>query len=601
MGGLIGASTLPSRRGKAGRVAVLMFAAAAWCSAASAELPARPNFSEQIAPVVFQHCVPCHRPEGSGPFPLATYTDVRRHAAQIALVTSRRIMPPWKVEGERGVFVDDRRLSEDQIALFQRWVDQGAVEGDPRRLPPAPTWSGGWQLGPPDLVLESPAYRLRAGGDDMWRNFVIPIPIKARRFIKAWQFLPGNHVVHHATFQFDTTGRSRQLDAKDPQPGYEGLIGLSVQGPDGFFLNWGSGHAPYVAPEGMAWPLEKNTDLVMMLHLRPSGKEEIVRAKLGLYFSDAPSRVPSLVRLTRQHMDIPAGESHYTVVDSYRLDVDVDVHTIAPHAHYLATRIDSFAILPDGSRKPLISIPDWNIHWQDVYRYVQPVSLPAGTTVVMEYVYDNSASNPFNPSTPPKRVRYGQRSSDEMAELFLQVTTKSSADRAKLSAGVRAKVLREEIIGHVKMLEADPNNAALHDDVALLYVEGGDLDRARAHFVETLRINPRSPAAYYNVGSVLLMEGKRQAAADYFDKAIALKPNYGLALERLGAIAHAAGRLELAVAHYERAADAFAAVGDFDRALAVMKSGLELAAENTDTQRRLQRRAVAYSEQRQYE
>ena len=590
------------------RLAVVAAAAAGPIVAASAQstpAPARgtsdrPTFTQHIAPLVFEHCAPCHRPDGSGPFALLTYEDVQRRAQQIALVTTRRIMPPWKPDGEHDVFVGDRRLSDDQIALLARWANEGAVEGDRRFLPPLPTWSGRWQLGPPDLVVTMPPYRLGAGGDDMYRHFVVPMNVDGRRYIKAWQFLPGNRVVHHATLEFDGTGRSRKRDADDPEPGYEGLVAPSVQAPDGYFLDWGPGHTPYVAPEGMAWPLDKNTDLVLMLHLRPSGKEETVQPTLGLYFADAPpTRVPSLLRLTRQHMDIAPGDDHYAVSDSYTLNVDIEAHTIQPHAHYLARRIDAFATLPGGTRQSLISIRDWDFNWQGVYRFAHPVSLPAGTTITMDYLYDNSAANPFNPSSPPRRVTYGQRTADEMAELFLQVTTKTPADRAQLSSSLRTKVLREEIVGHEKMLDADPDNASLHDDVALLHVETGNLDRAIAHFRETLRIRPASAEAHYNVGTALLLQGKVGAAKPSFEQAIRLRPDYALAHERLGAIAQGEDRADLAIDSYERAAEAFAASGDFDRALAAVRSALAVAG-NAETTRRLRARAGAYAQRRPF-
>jgi len=220
-------------------------------------------------------------------------------------------------------------------------------------------------LGEPDLIVQTGTYTLRATGDDMYRNFVLPIPGNETRYVKAWEFLPGNtRVVHHATMQFDTAGVSRELDALDPEPGYEGLIAHSVASPDGFFLDWGPGHSPYVAPDGMAWALRRGTDLVMMMHLRPSGRVETVQGTLGLYFSkEPPTRTPTLVRLTRQNLDIPPGQARYPVIDSVTLPVDVDVYTVQPHAHYLAKEVKGFANLPDGTQRGLIYIRDWNCLW----------------------------------------------------------------------------------------------------------------------------------------------------------------------------------------------------------------------------------------------
>ena len=513
------------------------------------------TFTRDVAPIVFASCSPCHRPEGAAPFPLLTYEDAKTHAAAIVTATRNRIMPPWKPEPGYGQFADERRLSDRQISTIQAWFDNGAIEGDRAQLPPIPKQDSRWVLGEPDLVLQTPPYTLRASGDDIYRNFVVPISVNERRYVRAWQFLPGNpRAVHHATMQFDPTVSSRQLDAQDADPGYEGLIPHSVGSPEGFFLGWLPGHTPYIAPEGMAWPLPQSADLVMMMHLRPTGRVEQVQGSLGLYFSDGPPRLnPVLVRLTRQHMDIPSGERRYVVTDSFRLDADVDVYTVQPHAHYLAREVKSYATRPDGSRTWLIYIRQWDFDWQGVFRYARPEFLPAGTTITMEYTYDNSAENAHNPHMPPRRVTYGERTSEEMAELWLQVVPRDEADRAQLARAVHEKIIREDIIGLEKRLESDPDNAALHDDVALLHAEAGHLDRTSAHFAETLRLMPDSAAAHYNLGNALFREGRRAEAVDHLSKAVALKPDYALAYDALGVASYTDGRIAEAIEYYRRA------------------------------------------------
>jgi Tfp pilus assembly protein PilF/mono/diheme cytochrome c family protein len=513
------------------------------------------TFTRDVAPIVFSACASCHRPDGVAPFSLLTYQDVKSRGARIVAATRDRVMPPWKPEPGYGQFADERRLSDGQIATLRAWFEGGAVEGDPALLPPLPRWSGQWALGEPDLVLRTPPYTLRATGDDVYRNFVLPIGTTPARYVRAWQFLPNTpHVVHHATMQFDPTGSSRRLDAQDPEPGYEGLIPHSVGSPDGFFLGWLPGHTPYIAPEGMAWPLPQQTDLVMMLHLRPSGTTEQVQASLGFYFSDGPPRLnPLLVRLTRQHLDIPPGEPRYLVTDSFKLDRDVDVYTVQPHAHHLAKEVKSFATLPDGTRKWLIYIRHWDFDWQGVFRYARPEFLPAGTTIAMEYTYDNSAENPHNPHRPPRRVTYGERATEEMAELWLQVVPHNAADGPRLAQSVHEKIVREDIVGLEKRLEIDPDNAALHDDVALLHAEAGHLDRTAVHFAETLRLKPDSGAAHYNLGNVLFRQGRRGEAMDHFRRALALMPEYALAHDALGVALYTDGRVDEAIEHYRQA------------------------------------------------
>ncbi len=513
------------------------------------------TFANDVAPILFEACVSCHRPDGSAPFTLLSYEDAKKHADRIAAVTRDRVMPPWMPEPGYGTFADERRLTEEQIRTFREWVDGGAIEGDIGNLPPLPEWSGRWRLGEPDLVIQTLPYDLRATGDDMYRNFVLPVPITESKYVKAWEFLPGNtRVVHHATMEFDPTTTSRHMDSQDHDPGYEGLISHSVMRPDGYFLDWGPGHTPYVAPEGMAWPLHPGTDLVMMLHLRPSGTPETVQATIGLYFSDqAPSITPTIIRLTRQHLDIPPGETQYIVTDSFTLDVDVDVYTVQPHAHYLAREVKGYATLPDGTRKWLIYISDWNFDWQGVYRYENPEFLPMGTTITMEYTYDNSADNPRNPHTPPQRVTYGQRTTDEMAELWLQVVTRRDADRPMLANAVSRKVALEGIRGYEMMIESDPTNVALHNDVALLHAQLGNLDRTEAHFRAVLRIQPTSAPAHHNVGTVLLMQARADEAAAYFRQALTLAPGYARAHHSLAVVLQGQGRLAEAIEHHTHA------------------------------------------------
>jgi Flp pilus assembly protein TadD len=450
-------------------------------------------------------------------------------------------MPPWKPEPGAGEFAGARRLTATEIDLFQRWAAEGGHLGDASVLPPAPDHASPWRLGEPDLIVTMPEpYTVRASGPDVYRNFVIPLALKGRRYVKAWEFRPGNtRVVHHATLQLDTTQSSRRMDkAKaDPEPGYEGLVASSVRSPDGFFLDWAPGHTPFKAPDGIAWPIEANSDLVLMLHLRPTGQQEKVQASVALYLTEVPpTRIPVMLRLNRDGLDIAAGDRDYVVTDSFTLPVDVDVYTVQPHAHYLAREIDSSATLPDASVQRLISIKDWDFDWQDVYQYARPVSLPRGTTITMRWRYDNSALNRRNPNQPPQRVTYGQRTSDEMSELWFQVVPKQAADRELLSRSIRAKVLPEEIKGFELMTAADPSNVALHDDAALLYAEAGDFVGAARHFGESLRLRPDSPAAHFNVGTALVVVGRKEEAALQFRAALAADPNYVRALRSLAAL-----------------------------------------------------------------
>jgi tetratricopeptide (TPR) repeat protein/mono/diheme cytochrome c family protein len=519
--------------------------------------PAPVTFAADIAPILAAHCVSCHHPGGSAPFSLLTYQDVRARARSVASAVAARIMPPWKPEPGHGEFVGSRRLADRQVEAIEAWVAQDCPPGDLRGIPSLPDASQGWQLGTPDMVLTvSPSYDLAPGGSDRMRNFVVPIPVGMERFVKGWEFrTDAPQVVHHATMVIDRTRASRSLDDADPLPGFEGLIPMSAHNPDGFFLGWTPGQTPHLAADGLAWPVPVDTDLVMMLHLRPTAKWEQVSVAMGLYFTEAaPAQRPAMIRLNRQDLDIPAGERRYRAADSYTLPVPVTVHGIQPHAHNLAREVRATATLPDGTARPLIYIRDWNFHWQDAYRYARPIPLPAGTRLEMEYLYDNSGGNPANPNFPPKRVTYGQRTSDEMGDVWIQVVPERSSDLPLLNVDLRRALLPKTIAGYQLMIAGDPGNADLHNDLALLYVEAGNPGKAAAEFTESLRLNPSRPAAHYNVANAELMAGRMEQAERHFRNALALDAGYGLAHQGLGLTLRAIGRLDDASDHLERAA-----------------------------------------------
>jgi tetratricopeptide (TPR) repeat protein/mono/diheme cytochrome c family protein len=513
-----------------------------------------PTFSRDIAPIVFRHCASCHHPGQNAPFSLLTYEDVRPRARQIALVTRSRYMPPWKPEpGFGDEFIGKRGLTDGEIATIEQWSDAGAPEGDRAELPPRPDWSDGWRLGTPDLVIRMPEpYEVPAGGPDVFRIFVLPVRTDVARYVKAIEFMPGTRAVHHANMRLDETRTSRDLDARDPLPGYDGLLARTAHYPEGYFVGWTPGQLP-PASEDLAWRLNPGTDLVLQLHVRPTGKRERVQASIGLYFApQAPRLTPAMLRLGKQSIDIAPGQKDYVVTDSYVLPVDVDVHAVQPHAHYRAREVTGIATLPDGTTKGLLSIRDWDFDWQDTYRYAMPFHLPKGTTLSMRYTYDNSETNRRNPQLPPQQVHWGQSSSDEMGDLWIQVVPRTRTDLDLLVREFRQKVLREDIVGYETVLQRTPDDVGLHDDLALLYLEVGRVDDAIAQFSESTRLIPGKAAAHFNLGTALTAAGRMNEAIVRFRKALDLEPTYTPALNNLGSLLAASGQLEEAAACYRR-------------------------------------------------
>lgn len=522
---------------------------------AAAPPAAATTFTEHVAPIVFKRCVTCHHPEGPAPFSLLTYASARQHARQMAMVTASRYMPPVKAEPSPRPFVNQERLTPAEIAVFERWAAGGALEGPRAALPPVPRIESGWQLGTPDLVVPMPAYEVAASGTDVFRIFVIRLPTDRPRYVRGLEFRPGpSNVVHHANIRVDRTPASRRLDADDPGPGYEGLLSHSAIYPDGHFLAWTPGQAAPLLPKGLAWRLEPNTDLVVELHLQPTGKPDAIHPMIGLYFTDdPPAQTPGMIRLGKQNIDISPGDSRYIVTDSVTLPVPVRVLALQPHAHYRARQVEGTATLPDGTRLSLIDIPDWDFRWQQVYRYQTPVALPAGTTLAMRYVYDNSAENPRNVTQPPQRVIWGQRSADEMGDLWIQVLTANDADLDRLLATMRPKVIAEDIVGYEARIRAEPDSAPLHDDVALLYLEQGQTAPAVRHFERSALLRPQSAAAQFNLGTALAFSGLTEDAERRYRDALRLSPDYALAHNNLGGLLLQRGATAEARTHLEAA------------------------------------------------
>lgn len=514
------------------------------------------TFSRDIASILFEHCVVCHRPGGVAPMSLTSYQEVRPWARAISEQVRARRMPPWKPEaGQGGPFIGDRRLSAGHIALIQQWVADGAVEGNPADLPPIPVWPAEWRLGKPDLVIEMPAYTLPAGGQDVLRKFAIPIPIAGTRYVRGLEFQPGNaRVVHHANMRIDPTAASRKLDAADPEPGYEGVTPFAARFPPGYFLGWTPGQLRPLSPDSMAWRLDAGADMLLELHLMPADQREVVQSRIGLFFSDiTPTSASATIRLGRQNLDIPAGARQYLSRDSYVLPVDVELYGVQPHAHHLAREIKGFATLPDGTRQWLIYISDWDFNWQDFYAYAKPLVLRKGTELTMEITYDNSTGNRRQPNAPPRRVTWGQKSSDEMGDLWIQVVPRHAADLQILNNDRGPRELAEDIVGFEMVLAADPNQVMQHDEVALLYLQFGKVAEAVAHFRESARLQPESAAAQYNLGTTLLQLGNNDAAIRSFEHALRLEPEYVRAHTNLGAALRLKGRPAEAIHHFRQA------------------------------------------------
>ena len=508
------------------------------------------TFHRDVAPIIYDHCSSCHRPGQAAPFDLLTFPDVKKRARSIRDVVESRLMPPWLPHPADGSFVGQRSLSAEQISIVRQWVDQGAVEGAASDAPAETKWTDGWQLGTPDLIVRMPEpFSLSADGPDIYRNFVIPVPATTRRFVKGIELQPGNpRIVHHAFMRIDATHESRRRDAQESGPGFGGLhTPASAQTPPGQFLSWQPGKLHTFVPRGLAWALETNSDLVLQMHLRPSGKMEVLQSSVAFYFTDEPpTNTPFKIGLRTFDIDIPAGAGNHTVRESYQLAADVEVLSVLPHAHYIGRKFDATATLPDGRQRSLLRIADWDFNWQGDYLFQQPVFLPKGTTLSMAWHYDNSTNNARNPQHPPQRVRYGLQSSDEMAELWLQVLPRHTNDLAALARYDQPRVFRDAMAYNQYLLRLNPNDARAHSETGKAQLFLGNAVEAEAALRKAVAFDAALDEPHYFLGVLLRMQNKLPEAASEFTTAARLNPSNAKALGNLGLVLLAQGNFEQA-------------------------------------------------------
>jgi Flp pilus assembly protein TadD len=593
-----------------------------------------PTWSHQIAPILYNNCTTCHHPGGAGPFSLLTYDDARRWSAQILTVTQSHFMPPWLPEPGYGDFTDNRRLSAEDLTHIKRWVNGGMPEGNAAQAPAPPKYTSEWQLGPPDLILTAPEpFTVPADGQDLFRNFIYPVPVTGTRYVRAVEILPGNaRVVHHANILIDRTAELRRQHPNDWKAGIPGMeleVGSGDRfDPDSHFLFWKPDTPAVTEPPGMPWRIDPNNDLILNTHLKPTGRMETVQPRIGLYFTDTPpTRAPMLLQLEHDAaLNIPAGDSHFVVEDELRLPIAVYALGIYPHAHYLGKQLEAWSVAPDGKRTPLILIKDWDIDRQSVYSYRKPLLLPAGSVLHMRYVYDNSSANPRNPAKPPIRVRNGNRSTDEMGHLWLQVLPVHPMERNASGEEVDSRMLLERAWMEHR-LTRDPSDSLAAYNLASLDTMSGNAAGAITIYRKLAAAEPpNSPNAARiatSLGAAEQQNGDWQSALAAYRHALTLDPNYADARYDLATIelqhdqegAAAADYRTLLQQHPDDAAahgglgaalaqlqQPDAARTEFDRALALDASqvatlqnyaSLELADSNPQHAQELLTRAVA--------
>jgi len=418
---------------------------------------ATPTFSEHIAPILYQHCTPCHHSTDLTPMSLLTYQEAKPWAAAIREAVATRTMPPWKADPHFGKFSNDISLTDAEIATVKLWADNGKPEGDPAKLPATPAYSTDWKIGKPDTIIAIPRHELTAKGPDEYENFTVPTNFTEDRWVIAAELRPGNRkVVHHAHVSvMQAPAAKNDKAAADPESDYrkwlmvhEGkLAWIRPEAPvidngcvvddnaylpgskpvDTKFGSWGMlasylpGRAADVYPEGTARRIPAGSNLVFQLHYsHATGKPEVDETSVGLIFAKQPPLQPAKrVDLSNLMFRLPAGDPNVEVTECHTFKQDLYVTSLTPHMHLRGKDSRFEVTYPDGKQETLLLVPHYNFNWQITYKLAEPKFLPKGTRLAIISHFDNSPNNPLNPD-PTQVVRWGEASEMEMMDGWIE-------------------------------------------------------------------------------------------------------------------------------------------------------------------------------------
>ncbi len=379
------------------RMRVLGSICAAGVSAAAFgnTIPDKPTFTRDVAPILYENCLSCHRAGEGAPMSLKTYDEARPWAKSIKDMVSSRKMPPWFADPNHGTFKNDPTLSETEIATIVKWVDAGAPKGNPTDMPEAPRFTEGWRLGEPDHVINLPEVNVPADGGDYFPDLNFTADVPEDRWVQAVEFRPSNlEVTHHVViFMNGGIGMNGRFD----------VLGV-----------WSVGTAPNVYPDGMGRRIEKGQRLMANMHYHPNGKPAVDRTKIGLHFGKGDLQHEVRAALAGSFsLQVPANDANHRETASWYVDRDIQIISLFPHMHLRGKDMRLSAAYPDGKEDILLNVPGYDFNWQLFYYPQEPITLPAGSRVDILAHYDNSSGNPNNPD-PNSDIFFGTSTDDEM-------------------------------------------------------------------------------------------------------------------------------------------------------------------------------------------
>ena len=414
-------------------------AAAAWTtvmfaqgSAVEPQYAARPatgapTFAKDVAPILYKNCVGCHRPGEIAPMSLLTYDEARPWAKSIRDEVSDGTMPPWHADAPHGSFLNERRLSPAEKETIVKWANGGAPKGEDKDMPPLPPLVDGWALGKPDAVFEmEKPYELPAEGTIQYEYFYIPTNFTEPKWVKSIEVRPGNReVVHHVLVYYRSQPdlqrtpvfRPNAQLSRTPEERAEGVRNSPArQGlpPRRLLATYAPGTSFQLAPEGTAFRLEAGGIIELQMHYTTKGEPATDRTKVGLIYSKGPAAQEVRPgQFINGSFTLPAGAANVAVEADAEFLQDATVWGIFPHTHLRGKKWEYKMILPDGTSKTILSVPNYDFNWQTYYMFTEPLKVPKGAKIISTAWYDNSAANKSNPDAKVD-VKWGDQTWEEM-------------------------------------------------------------------------------------------------------------------------------------------------------------------------------------------
>lgn len=419
-------------------------------SACNDAVPSQVTFTEHVAPILYNNCTICHRPNGTAHFSLVTYADASSKSAALAYVARERIMPPWPADPHYTSFVGERVMNERDIQVLEKWVEQGSPEGPADKLPVLPSYPVGSTIGTPDLRLPLQPYFLKAYSGDRFLLVKVPFELPNDTFASLIEFVPGNrNVVHHVNgdmvkYEFDKKSSvfagERITDMVEDSTIVQAYEKLGLPNDDGSYpvlqksvVNYLPGVFGQMYPQGLGgYKLpRKGAFLLNDLHYGFTSRDDIWDSSyINIFFAKTPPERPvrefqlGTLGISPVEPDLVIAPNTVKHVSSrFKVPFDISILTVNPHMHLLGKSFKGYALTPEGDTIRLISIPRWDFNWQYFYTFKKMVKIPKGSTIVAEGVYDNTKKNINNPFSPPQVVRDRDGSMKATDEMFQFIIT----------------------------------------------------------------------------------------------------------------------------------------------------------------------------------